>query len=299
MKQELLKSKTDTLSILPYKNNRPVVSTSATVTITDPGGAAIVSAASATVNSTTGEITYDFLSTANTKLGENFQAQWDYIISAVHYYQTTLFDVVLNRIAIPVVDKDLTNEQADILEKNESFSGLVDSSSNTTLVDTELKAYEDDYWNGGTVVVINPATGVEQSRTVTDFVASSGTLTAGVAWDTNPTSTYRYKVTKGFAAKIEAAFEEVMMDVKSKGYRPALILESSELKIPILKKALAMVCRDFMREVGDKWDGLAIEYDKQYKDLFSKVVFQYDKNESGYISGEEKQQDLGSVRMRR
>ena len=137
-------------------------------------------------------------------------------------------------------------------------------------------------------------------RDVTDFAQSSGTLTIGVAWATNPTSSYTFSVKRGFQKKIEVAFEEMLLDVKSRWFRPALIIESSELKIPLIKKALSIICRDYITEPNDKWDVLAKEYEEQYKSSFAKVKFQYDKNESGYIgTSNEEDLDLGSVRMKR
>ena len=299
MKQEVLKDKAGSVSMTPYLNNRPAIATSATVVITDTGGTSI-STGNGSIDSTTGEIRYSFASSVPNKLGENFQAQWTYIIDAVTYYQTTLFDVVLNRLSISVVDDDLLVEQSDIMERNESFSGTVDSATSTTLVDANMKSFINDFWNGGKVTAVNPTTGVEQTRTITDFVQSTGTITVDTAWETNPTSSYTFQVRRGFAHKIAAAFEETLLDVKSRGYRPALVLESSELKPAHTKKALAMVCRDFIKEAGDKWDVLAATYDKQYADMFAKITFSYDRNQSGYIGGAgEENQDVGSVRLKR
>lgn len=300
MKQELLKDVTGTLSLIPYLANRPAVPSSATVTVTKPGGEVLVTAASATINSSTGEITYSLSSTYTVLLGENYEAQWQYVVGGTTYYQTSLFDVVLHRLAISVVDDDLLQEQSDILDRNEAFSGVVDSAAAGTLVANNLKSYVDDYWNGGKVIIINPSTGAEQMRTVSDFVQSTGTISIPVNWATTPDSTYTFAVKRGFATKIEKAFEEMMLDVQTRGYRPALIIESSELKIPLIKKALALVCRDYITTPDDKWEKLAVEYDTQYRDMFAKIQFQYDRDESGYISGQyEKNQDLGSVRLRR
>lgn len=300
MKQEMLKDKIGTVSIIPYINNRPAIASSATVTITKPAGDAIVTDATATVNATTGEISYDLAALSNTILGENFQARWTYTISATAYYQTTLFDVVLNKLAICAVDDDLLNEQSDIMDRNESYSGTVGSSGNTSLVDNNLKNYVDDFWNGGRVIAEDPSTGLEQVRTITDFVQSTGTLTLTPAWSANPTSSYTYSVKRGFQKKIETAFEEMMLDVRSRGFRPALILESSELKRPLIKKALSLIYMDYMVEPNDKSAILSDKYAQQYIDLLSKVDFQYDRDQSGTISGDaEKDQQPGSLRMRR
>lgn len=300
MKQEILKERTQTLYMTPYINNRPAIASSATITVTKPGGEVIVIGATATVDATTGEISYSLSSANNTLLGENFQAQWTYVVSSVTYYHTSLFDVVLNKLGIAVIDADISDEQSDLLERNESVAGAVDSATSTTIVDADLKQYVNDYWNGGKVKVTNPATGLQQVRNITDFVQSTGTVTADSAFATTPDSTYTYEVTRGFANKISAAFDEVMIDVRARGYRPALIMESSDLRIPTIKKALAMICRDFAVSPDDKWFNLAVEYDKQYKDVFSKITFQYDASESGYIGSDfEKDRDMGSVRLKR
>lgn len=298
MKQELLKGKTGKLSMTPYLNNQPAVSSAVTVVVKDRSGAQIDSG-SGSINATTGELTYSLASGFTANIGENYSIEWTYTISGTVYYQTSLFDIVLNRLSIPVVDEDLINQQSDILSGAESFSGFVGSSTGTTLVANNLKSYSDDYFNGGKVKVIDPATGTEQVRDVTDFAQSTGTVTVGVAWTANPSSTYTFEVKRGFQAKIEAAFEEMLIDIRSKGFRPALILESGELKIPLIKKSLALICRDFVVSPDDKWASLANNYAEEYKDLFSKIVFQYDKNESGSVSKTEENQDMGNVRLKR
>lgn len=300
MKQELLQNVNGTLSITPYINNRPAVASSATVEVLNNGGGELVAAGTAaSVNSTTGEITYTLLAAKTIDLGENYQIKWTYVIAGVTYYQSSLFDIVKCKLAIPVVDEDLLNEQSDIMDGAEAFNGYVDSAASTSIVDSDLKNYADDYWNGGKATVVNPKTGAKQVRDITDFAQSTGTVTVGVAWATTPDSTYTFEVKRGFAKKIEAAFEEMLIDVRNKGFRPALILESGELKIPLIKKALALICRDFIVTPDDKWATLAASYEDQYKDTFQKVKFQYDKDESGNVADSEKDQDLGNLRMRR
>jgi hypothetical protein len=300
MKQELLKGVNGVLSMIPYVNNRPAVASAVTVEVLDNGGAVIVAAGTAgSINSTTGELTYTLLAANTGTVDENYQIKWTYTISGTVYYQSSLFDIVLNKLSIPVVDSDLINEQTDLMDGAEQFSGTVDSAASTTIVDGDLKNFADDYWNGGKVSVINPSTGAKQIRDITDFAQSTGTVTVGVTWATTPDNTYTFEVKRGFALKIEAAFEEMLLDVRSKGFRPALIIESGELKVPLIKKALSMICRDFSSGPDDKWAKLAIDYATQYEDLFAKVKFQYDANESGHISEGEKDQDMGHVRLRR
>jgi hypothetical protein len=300
MKIELLKDVQSTISFTPYMNNQAVVASSATVSILTPGGATLVASTSATVNGTTGLISYT-ISAANTAtLDENYVARWVYVISGTSYYKTQLFDIVRSQLSIPITDQDLLDEQVDILTKNENFSGAVDSATSTTIVDADLKNYADDYWNGGTITAVNPASGgATQVRNITDFVSSSGTVMVGVAWGTTPDSTYKFILRRGFQKKIRRAFEEVCYEIHSRGNRPALILESSELFIPMVKKSLALICKDYMKEPGDKWDILSQKYEAEYQNYMSKLVLQYDTDESGYISGSEKDKNMGNVRLRR
>jgi hypothetical protein len=298
MKQELLKDKSGTISFTPYINNRAAVATSATVVLLNPDGTTLQASASATVNGTTGEISYTLTSGLTDDLGENYQAQWTYVISGTTYYENTLFDVVRNTLAITVIDEDLVREQREILDKNESFAGTVDSSTGTTLVDTDLARYDDDYWNNGIVRAVNPSDGVEQIRRVTDFVSSTGTLTVANSWGTNPTSSYTYIVYAGFAKIIEDAFDEMVLELRSKGNRPALIINSADLHIPHTALCLQKICADYMKEPGDKWDVLREHYEKRYKHFMDVMPIQYDRDESGYIQGtREKDRKVTQLKM--
>lgn len=298
-KQECLKDVASTISFTPYINNQPAISSSATITILRPGGETLVASTAATVNGTTGLISYQ-ISAANTAtLGENYVANWTFTVSSVVYYQKQLFDVVRSILSIPIIDSDLTREQSDIMLKNESFAGAVDSASTTTIVDDELKSYADDYWNGGVCEVTLASSASKQSRNITDFAQSTGTVTVGVPFGTTPTSSYRYILRRGFQKKIERAFEELKYEIFSRGNRCALILESAEIKLPLIKKSLALICSDYMKEPDDKWDILAKRYEAEYQNYMSKLVLQYDTDESGYISGSEKNKSLGNLRLKR
>ena len=295
MKQEVLKSKTGTISFTPYLDNQPGVASSATIVLKRSDGTTLQASVSATVDSTTGLISYGLSAALNADLGENYIADFTYVISSVTYYQTILYDVVLNKLAITVIDSDLTTEQAEILKQNENFSGTVDSATSTTVVDDDLKNYADDYWNGGIIEVF--LSGAKQTRNITNFVQSTGTITAGVAFSTTPTSSYKYIVRRGFKVKIERAFDYIMYEIRQKGFRPALILESSDLFLPHLNKTLELICRDYSKESEDKWEILSNMYQERYVDLMSKLTVQYDRDEDGAISGSEKAVDTGQNRL--
>ena len=295
MKQEILKASTETLRFTPPPiANRPAIASAATVVLKKPGGEELQASANVTaINSVTGELTYTLTTTHTAELNENYVAEWTYTVSAVAYKETTLFDVVLHRLSQLTTDEDLYTLQSDLKTKNENVQGAVGSATSGTLVDTaKLKNYPDDYFNNGVVEAINPSTGATQRRTVSDFVQSTGTLSVTPDWATTPDSTYKYVVYKPFRTKLDYAWEMLMNDIRAKGFRPALVMQSSTLKHVHAFKTLELICVDFIKsgEPDDLFTKLADRYKEYYGDAFGKLLFQYDSDESGTIDeGEENQ----------
>lgn len=300
MKTEVLKGKVGELNFIPYQNNQPAIASSASVILKKPSGDLLQASASATIDNASGKISYALTPTHTEELGENYSALWTYTVGGVDFYETMLFDVVLNKLGISIVDDDILVEQRDVLERSDNFRGIVASSSSSTLVCNDLKIFPDNYWNGGLIqVYAGSSVTTRQLRKVTNFVQSTATITISSTWGTNPDANYRFIVYKGFEEKIQRAFDEMMVDVIARGYRPALILESRELSIPHIKKTLSIICLDYMTAPNDKWDVLAQRYESQYRQAFDKIRFQYDMNEDGKISASERNQDMGQSRLKR
>lgn len=74
-----------------------------------------------------------------------------------------------------------------------TITGIAGSGSANTLVDTDLSAYIDDYFNGWTIE-ITAGTGSGETKTVSDFVSLTGTITVSVNWTTNPDGTSEYEL---------------------------------------------------------------------------------------------------------
>lgn len=81
------------------------------------------------------------------------------------------------------VDADTTYEKHNI---------AVTSCSGTALVSTTLTQV-DDFWNGG-VITITEGPGYGEARIVSDFTASSDTVTLDSAFDTTPTSSSKFSI---------------------------------------------------------------------------------------------------------
>jgi hypothetical protein len=71
----------------------------------------------------------------------------------------------------------------------------------------------------------------------------------------------------------------------NKGKRQDLILESSQIKFPLLYLTVHFICLDLMDQTDDKWDKLAQEYWKKFQDSFNGLRLEYDEDGSGFIEG--------------
>lgn len=299
MKQEFLKGVADTIRITPYENNRPVVPTSATVTLYKAGSLSELQAeTAATVDATTGELTYSITATHTATLGTNYKAKWKYIVSATTYYQEQLFDVVLSKLAIPITDDDLFNELDSLRDVNIQETGTATAGAAGTLTDTASRKESDDYWTGGRIEIIS-GTGDGQVRDITDFVQSTSVISVSPNWATTPDATSVYKATRGFSKKIIQSFEKIAGMIYNKGKRHCLIIESSQIKIPMIYLTVHFICLDLMKEEGDKWNMLAAKYWDLFGTEFSQMKLDYDTDESGTITGDEEQSGVASLRFYR
>ncbi|NCD17748.1 MAG: hypothetical protein EOL91_10665 [Actinobacteria bacterium] len=296
MKQEFLKDRIDTIRITDFEDNRPRIPSSATITIYDPYGKEIQAETSASVNATTGEMTYSLTATHTAKLGLNYRVLWTYVISGVTLYEEQLFDVVRSRLSIPITDEDLYNELNVLRKANAQNTGTATSATSTTLVDTVNLKEDDDFWTGGKVEII-AGTGVNQVRDITDFVQSVATISVSPAWTTTPDTTSVYRVVRAYTKQIQQAFTKLTTMIYNKGQRHALIIESSQIRIPMIYLAIHTICLDLMDNVDDKWHRLAEMYQEKFNNAFDTMKLDYDADESGTIEDEEQARTVSEIRV--
>lgn len=300
MKQQFLKGKTDTIRLTIYKDNRPVVPSSATITLYKAGSTTELQSnvAVTAINATTGEMTYSLTTTHTATLGLNYKALWEYVSGGVTYYQEQLFDIVLNKLAIPITDADLFRELDSLREIQEQKTSTATSATASTLVDTAERKEADDYWKGGTVEILS-GTGVGQIRDITIFTQSTSTITVTPNWVTNPDNTSEYLVRKSFSEKIQQSFKKIETEIYNKGKRHSLIIESSQIEMPMIYLTVANICNDLISDEGDKWSLLADKYTDMYEKSFTNMRLDYDLDESGAIEGVEEQYNTGEIRILR
>jgi hypothetical protein len=300
MKQQFLKGIEGTIRMTVYEKNRPKVPTSATITLYKNNGSTVIQAEdTASVNATTGELTYLITAVHTANLGVNYKAVWAYVINGTTYYETQLFDVVRSILSIPITDDDLYKELPSLHEANIQASGTSTATGTTsTLVDSLKRKETDDYWKGGTIEILS-GTGAKQSRAITGNVQSTGTISVFPNWVTTPDNTSVYKLVKSWYAVIDQSFEKIEQMLYDKGNRPALIMESSQIRIPLIYLTLATICLDLRDEVDDKWDMNFKEYKSLFEKSFTTLKLDYDRDESGGVQGDEAQMSISQLKIYR
>ena len=295
MKQQFIVGVAGTIRATVYDSNRPIVPSSAQITLYKTDGTNELQAlATASVNSTTGEMTYALTSSHTATKGLNYKAVWTYVYNGVTYYETQLFDVVRSVLSVPINDEDLYEELPSLLKENIQAKGTASSGSTTNLVDTVERKEVDNYWKGGVIEIIS-GTGSGQKRDVASFTQSSGTLVPSPDFTTAPDSTSKYRVIKSWTSSIMQGFEKLEQMLYDAGRRDALILESSQIKVVLTYLVIKSICLDLRQETDDKWDMLYRDYSTLFEKAFTSLKLDYDEDESGGISGEEAQTKANSI----
>lgn len=299
MKQQFLKGKTGTIKLSIYSNNRPIVPSSAKITLYEPGGTSELQAQdTATVDATTGEMSYSLTTTHTADHDINYKALWEYEYGGSTYYETQLFDVVKSILAIPLTDEDVYNELESLRKANKQATGTATAGAAGSLTDTVRRKEDDNYWKGGTIEILK-GTGVGQIRDVTGSTQSTGVITVTPNWATNPSTDSVYRIVQSFTRKIKQSFEKLETMLYDKGKRHSLILESSQIKFPLLYLTVHFICLDLSDEINDKWFTLADKYWNHFETAFSNMKLEYDVDESGGIDEDEEAHHASEIRIGR
>ena len=293
MKQQFLKAKTGTIRLTAYDKNRALVPTSALITLYDTTGTGELQAqATADIDSTTGEMSYDLTATHTASLGLNYKAVWQYVVSGNTYYETQLFDVVNSILSIPITDDDLYAELPSLMRVTTQASGTATAGASGSITDSTRRKESDDYWKGG-IVEIMAGTGSGQRRDITGNTQSSGVITVSPDWATSPSTDSVYRIVRSYSKIIENCFEKIEQMLYDRGKRDALILEASQIRLALIYLTIHTIALDLRDEVDDKWDMTQKSYAEKFEKAFNSMTLDYDQDESGGVTGEEVQQKIG------
>ena len=282
MRQQFLVDTAETFRSYVYENNRKVVPTSATLTVYNPGSSdKLINAAAMTIGSD-GLLSYALTATHNDLAAENYKAVISYVYNAVTYSITLFYDIVNSKLVKVITDDDIVNELPQLKDNGWRVHGTADSGSATTLIDAELKRYEDDYFTGGLAHSLTK----DETREITDFVSSSGTVTT-TAFST-AIATDKYILTRSFTKEIQRAFEKIDELLYRSGKRAHLILDPYDLREVHICYAVAEICKG-LTVTGEAtfWWQMWKDYEAKAYAIFKSLQFKYDESQDGYIAGSE------------
>ena len=295
MKQQFLEAKTDTIRLTVYQDNRALIPTSGTIVLKKPGGGDLQASTAASIDATTGEMTYALTATHTADKDLDYRATWSYVVGGVTYTEEQLWDVVISRLSIPITDDDLFAELDSIRKTNMQRVGTATAGAAGTLTDTARKE-ADDEWTGGIIEILE-GTGEGQKRSVSDFVQTTGVVSVSPNWITNPDTTSVYRIVKSYTGKIVTCFEKFEQMLYDRGRRHELIMESSQVRVPLVYLTVHFIALDLRQDLDDKWDMIAKDYWGKFQDAFSNLKVSYDVDESGTIDDEESQFGVNQVRI--
>ena len=282
MRQQFLVDTAETFRSYVYENNRKVVPTSATLTVYNPGSSdKLINAAAMTIGSD-GLLSYALTATHNDLAAENYKAVISYVYNAVTYSITLFYDIVNSKLVKVITDDDIVNELPQLKDNGWRVHGTADSGSATTLIDAELKRYEDDYFTGGLAHSLTK----DEAREITDFVSSTGTVTTAAF--SSAIATDKYVLTRSFTKEIQRAFEKIDELLYRSGKRAHLILDPYDLREVHICYAVAEICKG-LTVTGEAtfWWQMWKDYEAKAYAIFKSLQFKYDESQDGYIAGSE------------
>lgn len=284
MRMQFLTDAADTFKTYVYENNRIIIPTSATITVYKPASTTELISAQAMTVAGDGLLSYALTATHNDIVGENYKAVVSYVYGGVTYPITLFYDVVRSKLFKVITDADIVNELPQLKDNGWRVHGTADSGSTTTIVDAELKRYEDDYFTGGLATNLTN----DEARDITDFVASTGTATIVAAMAT--AAGHKYTLTRSYTAEIQRAFEKIDELITRAGKRSALILDSYDLREVHICYSVAEVCKGLTGAGGTDtfWWQMWKDYEAKAYAIFKSINFKYDESDDGSISESEK-----------
>ncbi len=284
MRLQFLTDTAETLKTYVYENNRIIIPTSATITVYKPGSTTELISAQAMTVAADGLLSYALTTTHNDVVGENYKAVISYIYNSITYPITLFYDVVRSKLVKVITDEDIINELPQLKDNGWRVHGVADSGSVTSIVDAELKRYEDDYFTGGLATNLTN----DETRDITDFVSSSGTATITTA--TATAAGHKYILTRSYTKEIQRAFEKIDELITRAGKRSALILDSYDLREVHICYSVAEVCKGLTGAGGTDtfWWQMWKDYESKAYAIFKTINFKYDESDDGTISDSEK-----------
>lgn len=217
------------------------------------------------------------------ELGENYKVVYTIDGEVIVYF----FSIVNYPFVNPVTDQDLITENPIVKKGTWEVKGQADSGTTDTIIDTE-RTEVNEYWYGG-IIEILPLDDSNQitSHRVTDYDATVNTITFSPARSSSIT-TENYVLRRSYQSQIDLAGEKVVEDLNKNAKRAYLLIDSTQCKRLVVYKFFETYFQALRDAEGDKNDLQFKYYAEKYASELNNLKVDYDENEDGDISEEEK-----------
>jgi hypothetical protein len=261
------------------KNQAANIST-ATIQLTDRTGTEVLAETAMIIAANVATYTWD---SSDQEIDCNYIANM--VIDGVCHNR--FFDIYYYPFQNTVTDDDLFNEDEKLRLDENSFSGKADSGTVTTLIDNNLADFDNDYFNGGLIEIFYD--GKSEIRTVTDYDSATYKLTFDPAVDTVVTDGLGYCVRKSYQDLIDLAGEQIQERFQQMEKRAYLLIDHTQLKRPIIYKALELHYKNKRKELEDEYDLKMRYYQDNLQVYMETTLWKYDTNSSGELDTTEEE----------
>lgn len=84
------------------------------------------------------------------------------------------------------------------------------------------------------------------------------------------------QIPANYSPQIQAARMRVDRDLIDRDYRPDLLVDNAQTVVLVETKTMELICKDFFKQIDDRWHMLYMEYKEEYKSRLTTFKFTYD-----------------------
>lgn len=268
------------------RSDLPQLITEATITIYNSAGEEMLAETEMSVAINVATYNVDFSvdpTDLEWELGENYKVVYDIDGETIVYF----FSIVNYPFVNPVNDQDLITENPIVKRGTWEVKGQADSGTTDTIIDTE-RTEVNEYWYGG-IIDILPLDDADQvtSHRVTDYDSTINTITFEPAYSATIT-TQNYVLRRSYQSQIDLAGEKVVEDLNKNAKRAYLLIDSTQCKRLVVYKFFETYFQALRETEGDKNDLQFRYYSDKYSTELNSLKVDYDEDEDGDITDDEK-----------
>ncbi len=279
LKQELLQSRAGTLTYKKYINNIQIVPSPATISITTESGTAMPTAVTdaAMAIDSYGTMTYEVTAVNTADLGINFIAEIKYTYGGVEYIYRFLFDIVKNVLTSIITDLDLENDYQKLKQLYRTIYGEITAVGNLNeVIDTRNLNETLSYYVGSEIKMLS-GNNKDFNVNIIAFDESNRKITLQKAASVAMVIEDKYMIEKSYTNEIQRAFEEISDWLRTRGYRPALIIDDTQVREVHIACTIAKILHAMGKAERAEYE----DYNKKYLQLREEMKLIYDTDESG------------------